>query len=115
MKAFFVIDGIRVRLQDGIRAGQPVVAIVLLYGPESPIHYFQVDKPMLSASAAAELVSSANNATAQQLVDEILRTEGALISSVNRVFGASDNEAAIAYAKLGSKENEQYFRRRGKP
>lgn len=97
-----LVHGVNVHLQSGIRNGTPVVVCTLNYGAHNPLHFLQVDKPMPSLAVADAYVCNANLFVCRSILSRLTRSEGVIIASVNKVFGASESEASMAYAKLRS-------------
>lgn len=100
MKKSMLINGVHVHLQSGLRDGTPVVACTLNYGAQNPLHFIQVDRPMSSMKAADAYITHADHFVCRSILSRLCRSEENVIAGVNRVFGASDAEASIAYAKL---------------
>ncbi len=101
MKKSMLINGVHVHLQSGLRNGTPVVACTLNYGAHNPLHFLQVDRPMPSMETADAYITHADRFVCRSILSRLSRSEEKVIAGVNRVFGASDAEASIAYAKLG--------------
>lgn len=95
-----LINGVQVHLQSGLRDGSPVVACTLNYGAHNPLHFLQVDRLMPSMKAADAFITHADHFVCRSILTRLSRSEEKVIASINRVFGASDAEASIAYAKL---------------
>lgn len=93
------LDDCRLNLQSGIRGGAPVVACALIYGT-SLIHYLQIDRLMSSLDEAHQFVEAADEITGREVHDEILSSHGSIVDAINRVFGASSEQAAARFHQL---------------
>ncbi|RAU45310.1 hypothetical protein DBY68_016990 [Pseudocitrobacter sp. RIT415] len=100
IKKVTVVNNVHIHLQSGIRNGVPVVACTLNYGAEHPLHLIQVDRHMPSMEAANAFIAHADRYVCRSILSRLSRTEESVIAGVNRVFGASDAEAAIAFMKI---------------
>ena len=98
-KKVIQLDECKLNLQPGIRDGAPVVACALIYGT-SLIHYLQIDRLMSSLDDAQQFVEAADENTGRELLGEILAVHGHIVDGINRIFGASSQQAAVRYHQL---------------
>lgn len=101
------LDDCKLNIQPGMRGGRPVVACALIFGTQL-IHYLQIDRQMSSLADAKAFVEAADENTGRQLRDELLATDGHIIDGINRIFGASSQQAAARYQQqmLGNRQRK---------
>lgn len=91
-------------LQAGFRGNQPVVACGLVFfdggTSTAPVQFLQIDRLMKSLGDANAFVEAANESVAHQIRDDILASDGHIVDAVNRVFGASTQQAAARFHQL---------------
>lgn len=100
MAKVLVVDGIKVHLRSGVRDGRAVVACTLIFPSGAPIRDMTLDKLMANPQEAAQFVEAADEHTAQQIVNDIQRSEGHIIEAINRVFSAPASQVATRVHQL---------------
>lgn len=98
-KKVIQLDDCKLNLQSGMREGAPVVACALVYGT-SLIHYLQIDRLMSSLDEAQQFVEAADANSGRALLGEILAEHGQIVDDINRIFGASSEQAAVRFHQL---------------
>lgn len=93
------LEQYKLNLQTGIRDGAPVVACALIYGT-SLIHYLQIDRLMGSLNEAQQFVEAADENTGREILGKILADHGHIVDGINRIFGASSQQAAVRFHQL---------------
>ncbi|MEE9647984.1 hypothetical protein [Enterobacter soli] len=104
------VDGCRLNVQAGMRDGRPVVVCGLIFDSAAPLHFLQIDRPMESLEAAIAYIDMIDDTLARQIQQEILATDGHIIDAVNRVFGASEQQAALRIHQLDAALKGQRLR-----